>query len=217
MNEQPIDLRRTRSRDPRPACARPSPRPRWGTPVRRGSHRQRAAGAQPRNCWRRRRACSCPANDGNQVALRVLTRPGDEGWRGRESHAVWHETGGSAATRACSSARSADRGRFTAESSLPRSSRATTRSIRDHARRGREHDKPARRDRVSAGGVVAHRRDGPASVASPASLDGRGSSMRRPPVTTPRRSSPNRSTSSPYRCRRAWARPVGSMLAGVVT
>src|SRR4029434_6143645 len=30
----------------------------------------------------------------NQVALRVLTRPGDHVVVSRESHAVWHETGG---------------------------------------------------------------------------------------------------------------------------
>jgi threonine aldolase len=33
----------------------------------------------------------------NQVALRVLTQPGDEVVVSRESHAVWHEAGGSAA------------------------------------------------------------------------------------------------------------------------
>jgi threonine aldolase len=33
----------------------------------------------------------------NQVALRVLTRPGDDVLVSRESHAVWHEMGGSAA------------------------------------------------------------------------------------------------------------------------
>src|SRR3954467_13104709 len=33
----------------------------------------------------------------NQVALRTLTRPGDDVIVARESHAVWHETGGSAA------------------------------------------------------------------------------------------------------------------------
>ena len=33
----------------------------------------------------------------NQVALRVLTRPGDDVIVSRESHAGWHETGGSAA------------------------------------------------------------------------------------------------------------------------
>jgi threonine aldolase len=33
----------------------------------------------------------------NQVALRVLTRPGDDVIVSRESHAIWHETGGAAA------------------------------------------------------------------------------------------------------------------------
>ena len=33
----------------------------------------------------------------NQVALRVLTRPGDEVIAARESHAAWHEAGGAAA------------------------------------------------------------------------------------------------------------------------
>ena len=33
----------------------------------------------------------------NQVALRVLTRPGDDVVVSQESHAVWHETGASAA------------------------------------------------------------------------------------------------------------------------
>src|SRR5882672_4016892 len=33
----------------------------------------------------------------NQVALRVLTRPGDEVVTAREAHAGWHETGGAAA------------------------------------------------------------------------------------------------------------------------
>src|SRR3954462_15636258 len=33
----------------------------------------------------------------NQVALRALTRPGDDVIVSRETHAVWHETGGGAA------------------------------------------------------------------------------------------------------------------------
>src|SRR5689334_13679705 len=33
----------------------------------------------------------------NQVALRALTRPGDDVIVSRESHAVWHETGGGGA------------------------------------------------------------------------------------------------------------------------
>ena len=43
----------------------------------------------------------------NQIALRVLTRPGDEVIVSRECHAGWHETGGSAAgsrSRSCSRA-----------------------------------------------------------------------------------------------------------------
>ena len=38
----------------------------------------------------------------NQVALRVLTRPGDDVIVAREAHAVWHETGGSAARESMS-------------------------------------------------------------------------------------------------------------------
>ena len=34
---------------------------------------------------------------GNQVVLRALTRPGDDVIVSRETHAVWHETGGGAA------------------------------------------------------------------------------------------------------------------------
>jgi threonine aldolase len=51
----------------------------------------------------------------NQVALRVLTRPGDEVVVSRESHAVWHETGGSAANAGVQFREIGERGRFTAE------------------------------------------------------------------------------------------------------
>ncbi|MGE5161479.1 MAG: threonine aldolase family protein [Betaproteobacteria bacterium] len=51
----------------------------------------------------------------NQVALRVLTRPGDEVVVSRESHAVWHETGGSAANAGVQFREIGDRGRFTAD------------------------------------------------------------------------------------------------------
>jgi threonine aldolase len=51
----------------------------------------------------------------NQVALRVLTRPGDEVVVSRESHAVWHETGGSAANAGVQFREIGDKGRFTAE------------------------------------------------------------------------------------------------------
>ena len=42
----------------------------------------------------------------NQLALKLLTRPGDDVVVGQEAHAVWHETGGARRTAACSSRRS---------------------------------------------------------------------------------------------------------------
>ena len=51
----------------------------------------------------------------NQVALRVLTRPGDDVIVSRESHAVWHETGGSAANAGVQFTEIGSRGVFTAE------------------------------------------------------------------------------------------------------
>jgi threonine aldolase len=51
----------------------------------------------------------------NQVALRVLTRPGDDVVVSRESHAVWHETGGSAANAGVQFTAIGARGVFTAE------------------------------------------------------------------------------------------------------
>jgi threonine aldolase len=49
----------------------------------------------------------------NQVALRVLTRPGDDVIVSRESHAVWHETGGSAANAGVQLTEIGARGVFT--------------------------------------------------------------------------------------------------------
>src|SRR5438128_3347844 len=54
----------------------------------------------------------------NQVALRVLTRPGDDVIVSRESHAVWHETGGSAANAGIQFTEIGARGVFTAEEFL---------------------------------------------------------------------------------------------------
>jgi threonine aldolase len=50
----------------------------------------------------------------NQVALRVLTRPGDDVVVSRESHAVWHETGASAANAGVQFTEIGERGVFTA-------------------------------------------------------------------------------------------------------
>src|SRR6185436_5230462 len=51
----------------------------------------------------------------NQVALRVLTRPGDEVITSRESHAGWHETGGSAANAGVQLVEVGRQGRFSAD------------------------------------------------------------------------------------------------------
>jgi threonine aldolase len=54
----------------------------------------------------------------NQVALRVLTRPGDDVIVSRESHAVWHEAGGSAANAGVQFTEIGARGVFTADEFL---------------------------------------------------------------------------------------------------
>ncbi len=51
----------------------------------------------------------------NQVALRTLTRPGDDVIVSRESHAVWHETGAGAANAGVQFTEVGERGVFTAE------------------------------------------------------------------------------------------------------
>src|SRR5215470_2504500 len=54
----------------------------------------------------------------NQVALRVLTRPGDDVIVSRESHAMWHETGASAANAGIQFTEVGDGGVFSAEDFL---------------------------------------------------------------------------------------------------
>jgi threonine aldolase len=54
----------------------------------------------------------------NQVALKVLTRPGDHVVVSRESHAVWHETGGAAANAGVQLTEVGTRGVFTADELL---------------------------------------------------------------------------------------------------
>ncbi|MBU6483435.1 MAG: aminotransferase class I/II-fold pyridoxal phosphate-dependent enzyme, partial [Betaproteobacteria bacterium] len=54
----------------------------------------------------------------NQVALRTLTRPGDDVVVSREAHTVWHETGGSAANAGVQLNEIGARGVFTADEFL---------------------------------------------------------------------------------------------------
>jgi threonine aldolase len=49
----------------------------------------------------------------NQVAIRTLTRPGDEVLVPRQAHVLWHETGGASATSGVQLTEIGDRGRFT--------------------------------------------------------------------------------------------------------
>lgn len=51
----------------------------------------------------------------NQVALRVLTRPGDDVIVSREAHSVWHETGASAANAGVQFTAIGENGTFTAD------------------------------------------------------------------------------------------------------
>lgn len=51
----------------------------------------------------------------NQVALRVLARPGDDVVVSREAHAVWHETGASAANAGVQFTEIGEHGTFTAQ------------------------------------------------------------------------------------------------------
>jgi threonine aldolase len=62
----------------------------------------------------------------DQVALRLLTRPGDDVIVSRESHAIWHETGGSAANAGVQFTEIGSRGAFTAQEFL------AARKPRDH-------------------------------------------------------------------------------------
>src|ERR1041384_201647 len=50
----------------------------------------------------------------NQVALQILTRPGDDVIVSRQSHAVWHEAGASAANAGVQFTEIGERGGFTA-------------------------------------------------------------------------------------------------------
>ena len=54
----------------------------------------------------------------NQVALKVLTRPGDDVIVSRQSHAVWHEAGASAANAGVQMTEIGQKGSFTAEEFL---------------------------------------------------------------------------------------------------
>jgi threonine aldolase len=116
MNEQPIDLRSdtvTRPTDGMRAAiaAAPVGDDQYGEDPTVNALQERTAALLAKEA-----ALFLPSGTmANQVALRVLTRPGDEVVVSRESHAVWHETGGSAANAGVQFREIGDKGRFTAE------------------------------------------------------------------------------------------------------
>jgi threonine aldolase len=116
VNEQPIDLRSdtvTRPTDAMRAAiaAAPVGDDQYGEDPTVNSLQERAAELLGKDA-----ALFLPSGTmANQVALRVLTNPGDEVVVSRESHAVWHEAGGSAANAGVQFREIGERGRFTAE------------------------------------------------------------------------------------------------------
>jgi len=87
----------------------------------------------------------------NQVALRVLTRPGDDVITSREAHAGWHETGGSAANAGVQLVEIGQQGVFSVDefeaAIKPRAAGVPA----DDAGRDREHAQPRRWRRRAAG------------------------------------------------------------------
>ena len=113
-------------------------------------------------CWRRtQRSSFRAARWPTRSRCGSLTRPGDEVVVSRESHAVWHETGGSAANAGVQFREIGDKGRFSADEFI------AAVKPRGHAiyppttlRGSREHAQPLRRHRLFAAGVRPHRRRG---------------------------------------------------------
>ena len=91
----------------------------------------------------------------NQVALRTLTRPGDEAIASRESHAAWHELGVPRPMRACRSTKSGRVAALAPRTCGLRSSLGACGPSDHDAGRGREHAQPCRRDHRAAGGGAA--------------------------------------------------------------
>ena len=88
----------------------------------------------------------------NQIAVRVLTRPGDEVIVSRESHVGWHETGGAAANSGVQLTEIGGHGLFTVAEFLAAKQAARPSALSaDDAGRHREHPQPDGRHRLPAG------------------------------------------------------------------
>ena len=87
-------------------------------PVRRGPVDQPASGTLRRLLGKEAALWLPTGTMANQVALKLLTRPGDDVIVSRQSHAVWHEAGASAANAGVQFTEIGERGVFTAEEVL---------------------------------------------------------------------------------------------------
>ena len=143
----------------------------------------------------------------NQVALRVLTRPGDDVLVSRESHAVWHETGGSAANAGVQFTEIGARGVFTADEFLaavkPRGHviYPPTTLVEVENTHNRAGGVVFPQDEVERVCAAARERGMATLPRRRAAVERRGRDRPRP-----RPSSRRRSTSWPWRCRRVSAR-----------
>ena len=146
----------------------------------------------------------------NQVALRVLTRPGDDVIVSRESHAVWHETGGSAANAGVQLTEIGARGVFSAAEFV------AAVKPRDHGIYPPTTLVEIENTHNRAGGVV-FAQDEAERICAAARERGIATLSRRRPASGTRRSrpvsastgSPRRSTWSRCRSPRDWARRAG--------
>ncbi len=98
-----------------------------------GPHRRPARQARPR--------CSCRAAPWpNQIAVKVLTRPGEEVITGGEAHLLWHEAGGASANAGVQIIALSTSGIFTAEELRSRLQAARPHGVpANHAGGDREH------------------------------------------------------------------------------
>ena len=116
----------------------------------------------------------------NQIALKVLTSPGDEVVVGDEAHIVWHESGASAANSGVQFTVVGRGGVFTAADFSRRLQAARAHRLpADRAGRDREHAQSRRRRRVPAGRRRRRSARRRASLASRAISTARGCSTRR--------------------------------------
>ncbi len=146
----------------------------------------------------------------NQIALRLLTRPGDDVVVSRGSHVVWHETGAAGANSGVQLTEIGTGGMFSADEFLAaRKPRGPHDLSADHGGQPREHAQSRRRRRLAAD--HRRRRLRRRARSRRVELSGRGAPVEcvdcKRTIRSP--SSLVHSTSSRWRCRKGWAGRAG--------